>query len=326
VRNRTFFSLLFLAFAAWGLVLLAGPAEGQGRAVTEDVSAEVLEEAFGGTVQAASATTGQVLAKQSDGSWQGAADTGGETLDATLTLGSTSTQLMTVGSLSVTGTTALGGDTTITGSLTPNVVLDSAGAAGTTDQYLAVTSGGTMAWATAGGAGPRAVDIRALATSLVAPVSSTSTPTLDTRGAGPAPIHLMDFDDTTKEAAYLRVAVPLTYTAAGDLTLDITWSATSAVTGDVTWAIRPYAITPGTDDIDADGWGTETRVTDTTDGTSGAMTTTTVTLSGGATLDSVLAGEVLILEIARDPASGGSFTDDMVGDAEILLVHLYSSS
>jgi len=72
----------------------------------------------------------------------------------------------------------------------------------------------------------------------------------------------------------------------------------------------------GGQDIDADGFATQQTATSTTNGTSGIVTRTTITLTQ-AQADSIAAGDTYRLRLERVATDGG---DNMSGNAEVLRV------
>ena len=98
------------------------------------------------------------------------------------------------------------------------------------------------------------------------------------------------------------------------LIADLIWVAASAVVLDVVWGVRVEAIAPGGLDIDGDSFAAQQTGTSTTNGTSGVVTRTTITLTQ-AQADSIAAGDRFRLEIQR---VAGDVGDDLVGDAQIV--------
>ena len=137
-------------------------------------------------------------------------------------------------------------------------------------------------------------------------------PTLDARNA----IAVLDFDASTAETVYFRGVVPSHYSGGG-LTLDVYWMATSATTGDVKWEAAWEENDPNNNDLDADAFGTASNVTTTTNGTSGKVTKSTITITH-ANMGSPAAGDPFRLRLKRLAADGG---DTMTGDAEFLVAH-----
>jgi hypothetical protein len=137
--------------------------------------------------------------------------------------------------------------------------------------------------------------------------------TLDTRNG-----HLvLDFDDTTQEAALFTGVLPRHY-AAGGITVYLHWAATSATTGTVGWDVAFERIGAGSQDLDADGFATAQTVTAATvDATSGNVKITNVAIANGVNLDSIAVGEAFRVRIRRDVAN-----DTATGDAELLAVEL----
>jgi hypothetical protein len=75
-----------------------------------------------------------------------------------------------------------------------------------------------------------------------------------------------------------------------------------------------------TTDLDSDSFDTETTATGTANGTSGIETVTEITCT---TIDSIAAGGLYRLKIARKAAAGG---DNMSGDAELIAVEVRSAA
>jgi hypothetical protein len=121
---------------------------------------------------------------------------------------------------------------------------------------------------------------------------------------------VLDFDAGTDEYAFFVGALPASY-AGGGLTVDIYWTATSATSGNCMWeaAIERY-----TTDLDSDSFATAQATTSATSGTSGIITKTTITLTSGAQMDSLAAGEAFRLQIMRN---ANNAADTMTGDAEL---------
>ena len=125
---------------------------------------------------------------------------------------------------------------------------------------------------------------------------------------------LLAFDDSTDENVIFHDSLSRDY-AEGNLTVDIDWVAASVTTGDVKWDVSFERIAAGGQDIDSDGFAAIQSGTDTTNGTSGVVTRTSITFTQ-AQADSIAAGDAFRLKITRDTSVGG----DMVGDAQILRV------
>ena len=141
---------------------------------------------------------------------------------------------------------------------------------------------------------------------------ATSYATLDTRNTH----FVLDFDDTTGEAALFTFVLPRHY-AGGGITVYVGSSATSATTGTVGWTVEFERI--GTaQDTDADSFaGAQTITAATVSGTSGVLIVTNVAVTDGANIDSIAVGELCRIRITRDVAN-----DTTVGDAELHFVEL----
>ena len=140
--------------------------------------------------------------------------------------------------------------------------------------------------------------------------------TFDTRNSHP----VLDFDDTTDEAAVFSATLPRNYLIGG-LTISIHWAATSATTGTCRWEASVERIGAAQQDMDADGFASTQSAGSAANGTSGNIVVTTITFTDGAQMDSIAVGEGFRLKINRD-ANGTTGTDDMVGDAELRFVEV----
>lgn len=136
--------------------------------------------------------------------------------------------------------------------------------------------------------------------------------TFDTRNG----IRVLDFDAASIEAAIFRGVLPSHY-AGGGLTLDLYWMATTATSGDVKWGVAYEENDPGNNDLDADAFGTESTAIGTTNGTSGKVTKTTITITH-ANMGSPAAGDPFRLKVRRVASDAA---DTMTGDAELLAAH-----
>lgn len=138
--------------------------------------------------------------------------------------------------------------------------------------------------------------------------------TLDTRNIHP----VLDFDATTGETVYFSGVMPQNYSNATGVTVYLHWMATSAVTGTIGWLVAFERMADGGDDMDADSFaGDQTVTAETVDGTSGIIDVSSVAVTKGANMDSVVAGDAFRIRITRDVAS-----DDAAGDAELLSVEV----
>lgn len=135
-------------------------------------------------------------------------------------------------------------------------------------------------------------------------------PVFESRNGHP----VLSFDDSTDEEVVFNSIMSNDY-ADGNLTVDIDWVSASAITGDVKWDVAFERI-PG-QDIDSDGFAAIQTDTDTTNGTSGVVTRTSIAFTQ-AQADSIAAGEAYRLKVTRDTSVGG----DMVGDTQLLRVTL----
>ena len=126
---------------------------------------------------------------------------------------------------------------------------------------------------------------------------------------------IISFDDTAAENVLFNSSVSQNYVG-GDVFVDIDWVAATATTGGVTWGIEVERNVPGGDDIDSDSFAPQQTGTSTTNGTSGVITRTTITLTQ-AEADAIEALDDYRIRLQRVVGDVG---DDMVGDAQVLSV------
>ena len=137
--------------------------------------------------------------------------------------------------------------------------------------------------------------------------------TLDTRNS----IAVLDFDDATKESAVFPAVIPEGASLGSGLVIRIIWMATSATSNACRWEV---SLERGNTDLDSDSFDTVATAATTTNGTSGIVSVTEITLT---TIDSVAAGELYRLRVARDAANAA---DTMTGDAELVAVEVRSAA
>jgi hypothetical protein len=141
--------------------------------------------------------------------------------------------------------------------------------------------------------------------------STSNFATLDTRNNHP----VLDFDTTTQETAIFSGVLSPAY-AGGGLIVEVWWAATSATSGTIGWDVAFERIDESSLDIDSDSFASAQTITAATvPGTSGQVKKTSVTVTDGANMDSLAAGEAFRLRVRRDVAN-----DTATGDAELLRV------
>lgn len=146
---------------------------------------------------------------------------------------------------------------------------------------------------------------------------TTNYATLDVVSGTSFPVPYLDFDASTDESVFFYFKA-VRY-GSGNITITIDWVADTASSGNVVWEAQLAAITPDTDtqDIETKALATLNFVQDTHLGTTGQRVhRASITLSN---LDSLAADDWCCLRIARD-ANGTNTTDDMAGDASIVMV------
>lgn len=144
---------------------------------------------------------------------------------------------------------------------------------------------------------------------------ATNFATLDTRNS----IAVLDFNDTTDEAATWVGILPQGIVLTSGLKILIHWMATSATSGTCRWGAQIERMTT---DVDSDSFDTAGTAGASTNATSGIITATEITLTN---IDGVTAGDAFRLKIYRD-ADGTSGTDNMTGDAEVVAVEVRSAA
>lgn len=138
--------------------------------------------------------------------------------------------------------------------------------------------------------------------------------TLDTRNAHPC----LDFDQTTGETIYFSGVMPQHYSDATGVTVYLHWAGSVAGTNTVGWLIAFERMGDGGTDIDADSFASDQTVTaEAADATSGILDVSSVAVTKGANMDSVVAGDLFRLRVTRDVA-----TDTLAGDAELYAVEI----
>lgn len=131
---------------------------------------------------------------------------------------------------------------------------------------------------------------------------------------------VLDFDDTTDEAAVFKGVLPRAY-AGGGLTVYIHYAMTSDITNKVRWDGSFERIGDGQQDIDSDGFATAQSVNvAAVPGTSGHVDIVSIAFTDGAQIDSIAVGEAFRLKIERKPSDGTN--DTAVGDAELYAVEI----
>lgn len=140
---------------------------------------------------------------------------------------------------------------------------------------------------------------------------SSNFATVDTRNSRP----VLDFDTTTQESAIFSDVLPLSYMGGG-LTVEVFWAATSATTGTIGWDVAIERIDADSLDTDSDSFATAQTITAVTvPGTSGQIKKTSVAITSGANMDSLVAGEAYRVRVRRDVTN-----DTATGDAEVFFV------
>lgn len=128
---------------------------------------------------------------------------------------------------------------------------------------------------------------------------------------------VLNFDTTTSWTCYFRGRMPTNY-AGGGITVQLAWMAATATSGSIGWLVALERLADGGTDLDADSFASDATVTaETVDGTSGILDYSSVNISNGANMDSVVAGDWFRLRVARDVTN-----DDAAGYAQLLGVSI----
>ncbi len=145
--------------------------------------------------------------------------------------------------------------------------------------------------------------------------------TLDTRNSRLC----LDFDDSADEVAIFSGVMPQSYSDTTGVDLIFTMgSTTDQTTNTVAWECLFERIINDSTDLDADSFvatAAGNRFVQTAPGGSSQPAIDTISITKGANMDSVIAGDPFRLKIRRD-ADSTSQTDDMTGDAELYRVEM----
>jgi len=184
-------------------------------------------------------------------------------------------------------------------------------ATGSNGQVLTTDGAGSLSW-TAPSAGTKTYEVF---TPLHNQPPASNYATIDTRNS----IMVLEFDAATDESAVFVGVIPEAASLGSGLKIRIHWMADTATSGTCRWGVQIERMNT---DEDSDSFDTAATAGSTTNGTSGIITTTEITIT---TIDSVAAGGPFRLKVFRD-ADGTSGTDDMTGDAQLVAVEVRSAS
>jgi hypothetical protein len=128
---------------------------------------------------------------------------------------------------------------------------------------------------------------------------------------------VLDFDQTTDESAQIEILLPSTWTGAIDA--NVLWLS-GTTTGSVAWCIQLISAADAeTDDPAYPAQATGNCVSDAAKGTANQLNVAVLT---GITATGVAAGELLHIQISRDPNETSTRTDDHAADARLVGVEL----
>lgn len=127
---------------------------------------------------------------------------------------------------------------------------------------------------------------------------------------------VLDFDQTTQEAAIFKGIMPRHY-GGGGITVYVHW-ACEVNSGTVGWDIAIERVNDGSQSLTTDSFASAQTVTAATvPGTANVIAVTNVTISSGANMDSLAVGEGFRLRIRRDVAN-----DTAAGDAQLWAIEI----
>lgn len=128
---------------------------------------------------------------------------------------------------------------------------------------------------------------------------------------------VLDFDQTTDESAQVTLLLPSTWTGAIDA--NVLWMS-ATTTGSVAWCIQLISSADAeTDDPAFPAQATGNCVSDAAKGTTNQLNVAALT---GITATGVAAGELLHIQISRDPNETSTRTDNHAADARLIGVEL----
>lgn len=151
-------------------------------------------------------------------------------------------------------------------------------------------------------------------TALSAELPASNYATFDTRNNHAC----LDFDQTTGETCYFTGVMPQHYSDTTGVTVYLHWAGSVVGTNTVGWLVAFERMADGGTDIDADSFASDQTVTaEAADATTGILDVSSVAVTKGANMDSVVAGDLFRLRITRNVA-----VDDLAGDAELYAVEI----
>lgn len=206
---------------------------------------------------------------------------------------------------------------TLTITPTTSTIDGAASLALTTNQGCLIASDGANYFTMRGVGGSSSAGTKTYGryTPMTAQPAASNYPTLDTRNS----IAVLDFDDATDESCFWVDVMPEGASLGSGLLVIIHWMASTATLNTCRWGAQIERMNT---DEDSDSFDTAGTAGSTTNATSGIITSTTITLTN---IDGVTAGDPFRLKVYRD-ADGTSGTDNMAGDAELVVVELRSAA
>jgi hypothetical protein len=184
-------------------------------------------------------------------------------------------------------------------------------------QEITIGTGLTMTGTTlsASGGGSGGTKTYAVLTPMDSQPPSANYATLDTRNS----ITVLDFDDSTEEAAFWVRVLPEAASLGSGLKVTVWFMATSATSGNVRWGVKLENM--NATDEDTDSFDTAAEAHAAVSGTSGILSSVTITIT---TIDSLTAQKPYRIWIYRDVSD--TTNDTVTGDAEFVCAEVWSAA
>ncbi len=144
-------------------------------------------------------------------------------------------------------------------------------------------------------------------------LSTGAVPGIVTRDGTNFPVYFLAFDDTLDELTTWKFEAK--QYSGGNLRVTLYWYSESATSGNVVWAVSLAAVTPGdAGSFEAKAFAAATNGTSACLGTTAKRLTSVAVTISGASLDSIVQGDLCCLKVSRLGSSG---SDTMTGDADL---------
>lgn len=129
---------------------------------------------------------------------------------------------------------------------------------------------------------------------------------------------LITFDDTVDESILFESVLNEWYNVNESIQVTLMWTSATAIVGAVRWVVQFENLGDGGQDLDVDGFAAGVTSTPTAPGTAGVLRYSNFS-NTNAQADSILPGNTFRLRVTRTATNAA---DTMIGDAELLAVHL----